>query len=88
MDLPLLLAQLEATKFRRLFRHMTERSEPRDNLSVPARPVGLPTAEPSKFFAYDFKGKFARFEFSDVSATIDNDRSIFRVAYRGAYAAR
>jgi hypothetical protein len=38
-----------------------------------------PTVEPSKFFAYDFKGKFPRFEFSDVSASIDNDRSIFHV---------
>src|SRR6185312_15523301 len=38
-----------------------------------------PTIEPSKFFAYDFKGKFARFEFGDVSASIDNDRSIFRL---------
>jgi hypothetical protein len=37
-----------------------------------------PTIEPSKFLAYDFKGKFAWFEFSDVSASIDNDRSIFR----------
>src|SRR6185437_4460504 len=37
-----------------------------------------PTIEPSKFFAFDFKEKFARFEFSDVSASIDNDRSIFR----------
>lgn len=45
MDLPLLLAQLEAAKFRRLFHHFTDRSEPRDNLSVPARPVGLPSTE-------------------------------------------
>lgn len=45
MNLPLLLAQLESAKFRRLFLHFTERSEPRDNLSVPARPVGLPNAE-------------------------------------------
>jgi hypothetical protein len=44
-DLPLLLAQLEAAKFRRLFHHMAERSEPRDNLSLPARPIGLPNTE-------------------------------------------
>ncbi|WP_146618636.1 hypothetical protein [Rhodoplanes elegans] len=37
-----------------------------------------PNNEPSKFFAYDFQGKFARFEFSNVSASIDNDRSILR----------
>jgi hypothetical protein len=42
-----------------------------------------PTIEPSKFFAYDFKGKFARFEFSDVSASIDNDRSIFHAIDHG-----
>jgi hypothetical protein len=35
-----------------------------------------PTVEPSKFFAYDFKGKFARFGFCAVSTTIENDRSI------------
>jgi hypothetical protein len=28
------------------------------------------------FFAYDSKGKFARFEFGEISATIDNDQSI------------
>jgi hypothetical protein len=36
----------------------------------------MPSGNPSKFFAYDFKGKFARFRFGEVSATIDNDRSI------------
>ena len=39
--------------------------------------VETPTAEPSKFSAFDFKGEFARFDFSAVSATIDNDWSIF-----------
>jgi hypothetical protein len=29
-----------------------------------------------KFFAYDFKGKFARFGFCAVSRTIENDWSI------------
>jgi hypothetical protein len=37
-----------------------------------------PNNEPSKFFAHDFKGKFARFGFSDLSASIENDWSIFR----------
>jgi len=46
-----------------------------------------PTVEPSKFFAYDFKGKFARFEFSDVSASIDNDRSIFPAIDHAAHRA-
>jgi hypothetical protein len=32
-----------------------------------------PNNKPSKFLAHDFKGKFARFGFSAVSATIDND---------------
>jgi hypothetical protein len=36
-----------------------------------------PTISPSKFFAFDFEGKFARFEFSAVSTTIANDWSIF-----------
>jgi hypothetical protein len=36
-----------------------------------------PTIEPSKFFSFDFKGKFARFKAGDIPATIDNDRSIF-----------
>jgi hypothetical protein len=36
-----------------------------------------PTISPSKFFAFDFKEKFARFEFSTVSTTIANDWSIF-----------
>src|SRR5215472_12698850 len=35
-----------------------------------------PNNEPSKFFAYDFKGKFARFGFCAVLRTIDNDWSI------------
>ena len=41
----------------------------------PMLEIRTPTRQ--KFFAYDFKGKFARFEFSYVSASIDNDRSIF-----------
>jgi hypothetical protein len=36
-----------------------------------------PNNDPSKIFAHDVEGKFARFEFSEVSATIDNDRSTF-----------
>jgi hypothetical protein len=36
-----------------------------------------PNNEPSKFSAYDFKGKLAQFELSDASASIDSDRSIF-----------
>jgi hypothetical protein len=36
-----------------------------------------PTISPSIFFAFDFKGRFARFEFSAVSTTIANDWSIF-----------
>jgi hypothetical protein len=46
-----------------------------------------PTIEPSKFFAFDFKGKFAQFGFSAVSSSIDNDRSIFRaINHSGHYA--
>jgi hypothetical protein len=46
-----------------------------------------PTVEPSKFFAYDFKGKFARVQFCAVSTTIANDRSIFRLVDHAAQSA-
>jgi hypothetical protein len=36
-----------------------------------------PTIAPSKFFAFEFKGKFARFQFCASSITIAIDRSIF-----------
>src|SRR5258708_6947980 len=35
-----------------------------------------PTIEPSNFFAFDFKRKFARFKFCAASTTIAIDRSI------------
>src|SRR4029450_4711059 len=36
-----------------------------------------PNSAPSKISAANFRGGIARFEFNDVSATIDNDRWIF-----------
>jgi hypothetical protein len=39
--------------------------------------VQNPTGKPSNFFAYDFKGRIARFEFDEVWTTIDIDWSIF-----------
>lgn len=50
--------------------------------TVKARPD-----DPSNFFDFDFKGKFARFKFSEASAIIANNRSIFRVVNRGAHSA-
>jgi len=36
-----------------------------------------PTCAPTKLFGADFQQKIARFRFNEVSATIDNDWSIF-----------
>jgi hypothetical protein len=38
-----------------------------------------PTCGLSKLSDADFRGEFVRFEFNDVSATIDNNRPIFRL---------
>jgi len=53
-----------------------------DNALIYQRKFFGPTAKnrpagPSKIRALEFKREFRRFEFSPVSATIDNDRSIF-----------
>jgi hypothetical protein len=37
-----------------------------------------PNCEPTKISGADFQQEIARFRFKEVSATIDNDRSIFR----------
>jgi hypothetical protein len=42
-----------------------------------------PTAAPSEFFAFDFKGKFVRFQFYASSITIAIDRSIFPLTTTG-----
>jgi hypothetical protein len=49
--------------------------------------VQNPTDEPSNFFAFDFKGKIARFRFCAASTTIANDRSIFRLVDHAVHSA-
>jgi len=44
-----------------------------------------PNCEPTKIFGADFQQEIARFQFSEVSATIDNDRSIFRFVDHAAH---
>jgi hypothetical protein len=46
---------------------------------------GDPNCEPTKISRADFQQKIARFQFSEVSATIDNDRSIFRFVDHAAH---
>ncbi len=43
-----------------------------------------PTVSPSKFFAFDFKGKFPRFGIRSVSTAIDINRSNFDIRWLGA----
>jgi hypothetical protein len=42
-----------------------------------------PTVSPSKFFTFDFKGKFPRFGIRSVSTAIDINRSNFDIRWLG-----
>jgi len=63
------------------------RGGPRCQCAAPSQKYlsdGLnPTVSPSKFFTFDFKGKFPRFGIRSVSTAIDINRSNFDIRWLG-----